>query len=572
MADNATPREQAIDLYRGGGLGVRGSILVGSAVLLLFFFAFACIKLTYPDRFSTPDDPYYHARYAAHLAEGIPPPPAPYVSTMSWFGGGDLYTGYHAALALALRMGHAGDETQRIIVVSKLFHAFLSALILAVYAVVASRLAYQYLADVRRSIGVGLLSTMLLLLVFPDFAQRIFFERPHLVAIVCMLLVVDALIARAYVRVFGAVTFLTYAYSFSLLVLIPVGVQAMVTGCKEGVRGLRTEGMLFGSVIAGLVAGVLLHPHPYNYLYNAYGIILTTLYHSLIASGAVPAEITPFVIDPSDWMGILVTASVLLYWDALRHLFRVASLQPIVFLVGLTTVLAPLTIVFQRTIEYLAPIALLAATGIAVALYEQYRPAIYDVVRVLHPPQRRVLQGVLLLIIGCGMAVTFVALERIPSFFYGEYAEGVQAITERATEGDKVFLPSFGDYPQAMFYAPKLLYSQGMDPTFAYAADTSAYWLGLHVFSHPTMICAAPVCEQAEYTPHEVIAGVYGARFVLLSYKVTKEGAYGELPADAFIEALMQDGRFGVVYDTQSAEFRTIAFEVFGGMTNDPRP
>jgi hypothetical protein len=68
-------------------------VIIGLAtfVFILFLGVYVAQKLQFPQTLTTSDDPYFHVRYAALLAEGIESPPLPYMSTMNWWGGGTLY-------------------------------------------------------------------------------------------------------------------------------------------------------------------------------------------------------------------------------------------------------------------------------------------------------------------------------------------------------------------------------------------------------------------------------------------------------------------------------------------------
>ncbi len=535
-------------------------LTIAALVFVGFFAVFGTIKMANPGSFSTMDDPYFHARYAALLAEGVPSPPLPYVSTLSWFGGGSLYTGYHQLLALAIRVFGGSDDNARLIVVSKLFNAALSALVLAVYMVVAVRLLARYVPSPRTAISVSALSLLLLLVFFPAFEIRLFFERPFLVGIALLIALVDALLAGSRAGVFFVGLLLTFFYSFSLIAAIPIGVFLAVTWWLARSQ-LRAAFILVATFVAGYLIGIALLPNPVHYVVNGLYAHLFALLHAATVKTVEAAELAPTAFNGSQWLWLVLVAGIILFLMDSKNIRQDTRAFPLILLSVMSVVFLPITMLFERGVEYFGPFAMLAGTGVSAYLFYRQRPLLRRGWAFFRTAQQRVVLATICLFVLFGMAVQVKALYELSAdnTMGTQFAAMYAALRARSVPGDKVFLPVYGDYPSAFFYAPELSYNQGMEPSFTYVADQPRYWVLQHAVATPDRICAQQTCtDVGNISLYEAVHGQYGARFVAFEYEEKDPvGAIG----DALVAQFAKDDRFDPFYDRLVDGHRYILYE-----------
>jgi hypothetical protein len=539
--------------------------LAVSTVLVFLFFAVLCsaIKFMSPGVFTTPDDPYFHAGYAMQLAKGVDVPQMPYVSTISWFGGGTLYYLYHEALALTYSIFGATDaDYSTIINITKIFHAILTAVLLATYYFVTFRLIRHFGGNFRSNVALSLLSLVVLLTFLPNFAERVLFERPHIISITLLLLSIDAILHTATIRLFVLGAFFALSYSFSVIALLPsivyLFVQLLLTGKSGMWKALRP---LLTS-LCGLTLGILLHPSPLHYLFNAYGAIFLALWNALTGKIIEANEIQALTLSISDAFWIIALAQVLVFFLHIRKYRNRTELYSLFYVAGLTGATLILVAPFQRAIEYFAPILTLSCTGMFVFVVHAYPREIQSLGTYLRASQKKTLVvALVLLIFFRSMMMAGGALKLPVTYDSKGYEHFFTTVRTRAIAGDKVYLPLFHTFAPAFFYVPSLRYSQGMEPTLSYLADQRLYWLSQHALLAPDRICAQRTCEQSEWSVYEVIHDEFGAKFVLIDYPSSLEGNQVNI-VNKLLESLRADSRFEVFYDETIGYSHMVAFEV----------
>lgn len=507
------------------------ALLVAAIAVFLFFFGiFSALKLSHPGVFSTPDDPYFHARYAALLSDGVASPPLPYVSTISWFGGGSVYTGYHKLLASLISITDTSHDNARLIEVSKLFHAALSALVLTIFFVGAYRILTRFKRSVRVAVTSAMLLTILLLILFPSFALRLCYERPGLIACGAFIMLVEAVLVHARLRCFFITLTVAYCYSFSAFLLLPIFMlfvcDALTRDRAQFIQTLR----ILVVALFGLAVGVMLQPNPLFYLYNAQFVSLAALWNALAGNAIAAKEISVLTITSTDWFFILSAALVLLILYHVgrgeRQLAKSAHNRTLMYLAVLSSVLLVITMLFKRGMEYYAPVVLLTLLYAFLVWFDTSGNLIFARLRaMLHGSQRTVIALTLALFVGIGAYGSFERMYTLPSLWHTQlFADVFSTLKDVSSPGDKVYVAQFHVFAPAYFYVPELQYSQGMESTFTMLADRELYWLSVHTLVAPDTICPRPTCALAEYTPFDVVHDRYGARFVIREVPNQKTG------------------------------------------------
>jgi hypothetical protein len=574
------------------------TILFASAlVFLLFFSLYGSVKLLYPGQLTSGDDPYFHARYAELLAEGVQSPPLPYVSTMNRWGGGTLYYGYHTILATLITLTDATESDSRLLMVTKVFNAFLAALTFATFFYITAhtiRLLFpNHKYTSRIIVGVSVLSTILLATVFPQFLLRLSYERPFILSVILMLVLLHAVLAQKKRVLFFVGALLPLVYSLTLIAFIPLFVYAVVYLRVFGYKSWPIPARIVGIFTAGLTLGILLHPTSLHYVFNAYYVHLRVLYNALTSSIPLGGEIKPVLMSVVDYPWLVLSSLLIVVFIHLWNKHTLATEQKLLFLSALSVVYIPLQILFPRTVEYYGPVAILTGTLFGLYLITHHRHILHAIAGYFTKVQKALLATILILYIGAGTFGSVYAMTQNPAQWPISGEKGLyDELRKHASPGDRVVLPVFHTFATAYFFMPELSYSQGMDPTFSLLASSSAFWLLQNAVRHPETICPLPECTDASDTVdvYSVLRDTYDARFVILDYPIVRAtttdtfpeyvvpllelinhfshdesstgGRNEENPYESFSDTLISDERFRVLYDATVMGRRFLLWEI----------
>jgi hypothetical protein len=514
---------------------------------------------------------------------------------MSWWGGGTIYYGYHKTLAILIKLTDSTGSDNRLLMVTKAFNAFLAAVVFATFFYVTAHTIRALFSNytTRTIVGVATLSTVLLVTIFPQFLTRLSYERPFVLSVFFMLVLLHALLTQKKTALFIIGVLLPLVYSFTLIAYIPLLVYTVVHIRTFGVKDWRDPIRTLGTFTAGLVVGILIHPTSLHYIFNAYYIILLLLYNAITTSIPLGGEIKPALMSVVDypWMGL--SSLLILVFIHLWNKHALVIEQKLLFLTALSVVYIPLQILFPRTVEYYGPVAILAGTLFVVYLITNHRHVLHTVADYFTGPQKALLATILVLYIGAGTFGSVYAMTQTPAQWPISGEKGLyDELRQHASPGDRVVLPVFHTFTTAYFFMPELSYNQGMDPTFSLVASSSAFWLLHHAVTHPETICPLPECTDTQVFVdiYSVLRDTYDARFVVLDYSTVyatttdqfptyviplleiikhfsnngndENNLTQESPHKAFSDTLISDERFQVLYDTTVMGRRFLLWEI----------
>jgi len=463
------------------------------ALLALTVFAFFAVllsvqKVNLGPMFASPDDVYFHTRYAALLAGGEPSPTLPEDTSLSWFGGGSMYAGYHHLLALAIRAADAVDDDARLMVVSKVYHAALTGLVLAFFVVFAYRIARYFDTDIRTSAGLALLATVGLIGLFSFFFHRITYERPYLVSILVFLAIAEALLARSNVRLFLAGAVLPWFFSFFIIAYLPL-VAYVLAGLLARKAQWWREVFEKGLVLtAGLMISILALPNTWFYLYNALFVHIISLYQA-VGRYMAPSEIRVMRASVTSQILPGVTYAVpivaLIEWKPLRS---TARNWPALYLTALAITLVPLYLLFARALDYLAPASILAFLAVSLCVYREHAAAIHAALRKHLTPMHRKGLMIPLVLIALMPGASFALWQPYDKLQQQHFPAMYEVLRANAEPGDKVFFVAFHLYTSAYFYAPHLRYANGIAPAFTYVSSRELFDLLQSMWAQESLV------------------------------------------------------------------------------------
>jgi len=515
-------------------------------VFLMAFAWFLCLNLFASD-WLIGYDVYYHARHAASLWRGEAMS-LPVFSTISREQS-DLYYLYHWSLA-PFTAWFTGDNYQALITGTKIHNALAIATMLSVFFwLLRSLLKESGAADSNRTTSRATLGTVLLLAISPMFRIRLFDARPHIVSITLLLLIVYFLWRQKKWPIFVIAAISPLTYSVSFFVLIPVVLYILSDWLFYRTRyPSRTAASFSLMAIAGLIFGILLHPDPQHYLFNAYSLharALITNYTEHLPEGS---ELSPLEVWSGDWLWVaVIVASVItqLGPSTLRKKPRTRQHFFEYYLLIQAAFFTPLAVIVSRTVEYAVPFVILYST---LVLARSSTVSMAQLAHRLHflkflrPLRRRPAIVILALVLYASIALSLKArsFSRYippPDATY----QAAQIIKENSEMQDIVFFTAFSDYPQLVFFNNDNRYITGMGAIFTYAFSPQKYWLWQHTAAADEKICAAATCEESTHDLHQAIAQEFGAKFVYLNFRHNVEPLRQKLATDPRFTEVFRD-------------------------------
>lgn len=539
------------------------TLLCAACVVALFFgLLFTVFKLVNPVELSSNDDPYFHARFAALYAQEAPIN-LPYTSSLTHFGDGNThYLAYHWLLGKAVSFANGANDPLKLILSVKLFHAALTGIFFGVFFIVAARLSIHMNAG-RYAIPIGIGAALLVYSLDPGFTHRIYTERPQIVAIILFIGLIDALITHSRLRVFLLSLIFPLTYSFSIITFIPLGMYAIAIVIHDGIREWQRAITLPLLALMGLCSGILLHPNPPYYLYNALYAHVLTLWNAVVEMYPEATELQESAISFSDTFWIILIGAIALFVGNAIVKKRLTSLPHVgIFLSGLSFVLMLAMLIIYRTVEYFIPVVTLTGIWLGLQIYEYHSQSLSHYLSVLSTLQRRILMiWMISLAFAAPALMTYVFYTDAAAYKGDDRLSAAANVLSTIPPGTKVFLPKFGDYPGLFFYAPHLNYSQGIEPFFSYLADSELFWIGYHAYYSPDRICPAPQCEASEISLYDALTGAFDAHYIAFTLVEPTDPEAATRPS-SFLVALESDQRYEKLFDMTRANQRTVIYEI----------
>jgi len=227
------------------------SLFFKSAMVFLFFFFLFFFTHLLNGQFISSDDPYYHAKHALLIEQsGEINLVEPWLEFHFLnFAPADYWWGFHLGMAIFIHW----------------FGLFLGVEIFAsILATLVFLIFYLILNELRVKYPLAWLS--FLFFSSTAFIYRLLLERPHLLAIMVLPLAFLLLVKKKNFWLF--ILSLFYALSYVLAPLIVL--QTLIYLAVDAYASKRVDLRPLIASIAGILAGVIIHPNSLNYLYGMF--------------------------------------------------------------------------------------------------------------------------------------------------------------------------------------------------------------------------------------------------------------------------------------------------------------
>jgi hypothetical protein len=470
------------------------------AKTLLFFLtitgALLAIQVA-PTGFLDPDG-YYHVELARLLARGHLLDSFPWLSATTWAKSfADQHFLYHALLIPFIKISP--------IVGAQVFN---------VLAGVGFAASFFFLLQANK-ISYPKLWTLLALFGAPDFLMRLSLVKAIPLSLLLLFLFLRVLlgnrpkwlaaIALVFVWTYGGFVFLPVILCCYLAVRVVGKWQRknIAAGALTKIDTAYWRPILYA--LLGIVAGLLLFPHPANLLWQ--------LYNQIFQAGLGAKIPVGNEWNPTKPLGLIGGYSFVLFvWllacaVAVKNIRRLLKDWRLLFLLLLSLFFLGLSLKSHRFIEYGAPfMALFAAFALEPFLAKAKEHLCQAWQRcslafsIVSFPFFAGIGCVVLTITFTTLAVAAQTHNPIPIARY----QGVsQYLLAHSRPGEIVFNVRWDDFPMLLFFNDHNYYIGGEDPMFMYLANQNKYWLWRHVFDDKLITCPAPACSGKNSRPLE---------------------------------------------------------------------
>ncbi len=232
---------------------------------------------------------------------------------------------------------------------------------------------------------------------------------------------------------------------------------------------------------AGGLAGLFIHPNfPEVFLFARTQIftigIGTPWQHVVLGSEWLPPEIPKLVASLGIWIIALIGGFSALLLAPSKDLDKKKA-SFVVSLGLIVAVLLALTLKSRRNLEFLVPVlALWAATIWSCTDAKRFMLDMFDNLKKLGKVYARIILGITALsltaLIGKNVLTIWDDFHPV-AYPDNVYAATMQAISERAKPGERVFHTSWDEFPMLFASDDRLRYVSGLDPTFLYVASST---------------------------------------------------------------------------------------------------
>lgn len=470
----------------------------------------------------SPDDGFYHIKHAfLYRTDGISAD-FPYLEyTTLKEKPTDLWFFYHILL-IPFTFFPSGQGPQIDMIFGlKAATAMFAALAFTAFYFILSRLNIKY----------SIAWTFALLVVFFSFSFRVLSPRPHVLSIFLLLLGIYFLIKEKkwHLFVLSAVYSLSYEVSF----LMPV--FSLVYALCYRIYFKKWNFELFLYSLGGWLLGVLLHPHPLNFIYGLYAVVFKEMFlrifFNILDSGTEMYQRVGLYRDFA-LMSFLFGLAIVNYAVARLKKKAISFLE--FYLLLIFSFLFALYIFMSRIIEYIAPIGLLFLAVIVDRWSILFSDAAIKIKNVLIKLR---LDAYLFLIIGGVLGYFFYgylssALPQFKKHPYDNYRLISQWLINNTSDGEIIFNVNWDDFPQLFFWNTKNHYVTGIGSILMYMDDERKYWLWRNI-SHRGIACGSKECSEGEMDVYDAIKNEFNSRYIVVNNKkINQRNGYFELSSD----------------------------------------
>lgn len=452
------------------------SLIFKSAIIFILFFSlFLSGHLLNREGFTSPDDPYSHAKYSLLIAQtGELNLVRPWMEMQFYnYAPTDLWWGFHLGEALFIRLFG-------LFLGVKIFISLLAGLVFLFFYIILNKLKLKY----------PLVWTLLLFFSSISFAYRLFLERPHLLS---MIFLPSAFLLLAKKRnVWLFILSLIYALCYDLAPLIIFLTLIYLAADYYITRKINLRPLIAAS--GGILAGIIIHPYSLNYLYGIFTQFCLVLFYRFSGINlGIGGEVQLsgfFDFIQSNFLVILFNILAAVLFLSLKKANKSATTLKVpdenssirVFLFLYSSFWLIMTLLVPRGVEFWLPAvflfsAVMFSDFIKSEEFAQIKQGLVKKINL------KVLKFFLI------SALFLIAFNNLSEMFNGlHYNKDISELSENYyqanawlkanTKKDEiVFYDNWGMFPMMFFYNDYNRYILGLDPTSTYEFDQKTYWL-----------------------------------------------------------------------------------------------
>lgn len=448
-------------------------------VWLVFFILFLIVHLS-TNGFSSFDDPYYHAKHSALMAES-----GNFTLVKPWlkfhffnYAPTDPWWGFHAIQALFIKFSN-------IIIGTKILASLLASLAFTVF----------YYILKKQKVFFPLLWTALYFSSSALFLGRLLLERPFLLALSVLPLAFYYSSQKKYIYLFLLSLFYALSYNLApLIILLAVFYSAAEYSIT---KSFNLKITIFAA--SGVIVGFLLHPQSLNYIFVAsvHFFQVVWLRFAGINLGVGEEIQTPgfsyFVII--NFLAIIMYLMAVAIFLAMKKTRNGAGAPINYFLFYYSFFWFFITLILPRGVEYWLPLGWIFIAFIFNDFYGSYE---YD-------QSKNFLASRLNLKIFSFFIVSLLSVMILYNYsliglkiysqnrdhWPADMAEANDWLKKNTPAGSMVFYNNWGLWPLMFYYNDYNQYIIGMDPTFLYEYDHKLFWLWNNI-SYYGLYCDRP--------------------------------------------------------------------------------
>jgi len=447
-------------------------------VFILFYFIFFGWQMFVPYLMST-DDPYYHAKHSALIAASGDVTfvgqwaPTHFLTTAPT----DPWWLYHVITAGFIKVFG-------LLVGVKIWAAFAAAFVFASAYFIFNRLNITY----------AFVWMFFLFVASSIFTARLTLERPFVISIPFFFLGYYFLYQRRYFWLFIATALYVLTYNLAPIILLLVAVFLAVDFYFSRTLNLKPS----IAVLGGIAAGIILHPHPLNYIY-VMSVHLVKVFYYLLSGVNLNTGAEIQLHGIADFLeGNFLIA--LFYILALAVFFKLWSDKKVnrlslsLFLASISWF--PVALLIPRGTEYWLPLAVLFIAYNFQALRQSADWPIFQT-----QLRQKITPSLLSFFILSAVAM-FAAYNIFTVFMFvyerrqdtsDYYFQGANDWLMHNTPRDSVvFYPIWSMFPQMFFYNNHNRYLTAFGPEFLYEYNPAVYYTW------------ANIAYRGVYCPHEL--------------------------------------------------------------------
>ena len=540
------------------------NVVLSVAVFCSFFGIYFLLNSTTPN-LPAYDDGYYHIARAYSYWTGHPLA-YPTVSTLARLPV-NIYFGFHALLAPFTSV-FTGTNYDELIFSVKLFSNILAGL----YFVGIFLLGYFFgrhlgLSE-RRARIFGLLTCVVLFVLFADFDFRLIMLRPHVISSLIVFFILIATAVNRPAPIFLASALFPFFYSFSVLGLLPLFCFIIARYLWNGFRLRKKDFIPLGAGIAGLLVGILLRPDSFAYVFNAIGVhtlVLLNRFTGESIPGASELGTASIYIGSLPWLLPFLLVSLFV----LSRMITEKSIKIIpfsYFYVAFTSFcFFLLYLVVNRTMEYFAALGALSIAGFFVTPMPMLalKKGIWGTAASLPEKfkewfPKRTLISVFTVVLA---VLFFVNIFRIVKWNdglapYNVYRGAAEFMKQDSRGQGTVFTQGYDVYSRLVFFDSDNSYIMGMDHLFAYIYNKDLYWLWVHIMRSEN-VCPKEHCQAfASRDVFDIIKTDFKSKYIFLDSSLsvavtTPEGTrafQARLESDKRFKKVFQDANYPAIF------------------------